>query len=71
MTAKNSESLKWTLEKGAAEDGLDGIRREAGGLRLEVAGNRLGILGAQCLFINSLKATLTEDESQSMLSKVG
>ena len=71
MTAINSESLKWTLEKRAAEDGLDRIRREVGGLRLEWGGDWLGILGAQCLFIDSLKAILTEDESWSSLSKVG
>lgn len=34
MTAINSEGLKQTQGKGEALDGLDGILREAGGLRL-------------------------------------
>lgn len=34
MTAINSESLKWALEEGGAEDGLDRIQREAGRLGL-------------------------------------
>lgn len=40
MTAINSESLKWTLEKGAAEDGLDGILK--GGRRAQAGGSGTG-----------------------------
>ena len=49
VTAINSESLKWTLEKGAAEDDLDGTRREAGGLGLEM-GKPAGYSGGTVSF---------------------
>lgn len=45
MTAINSECLKWALEKEAAEDGLDGIQREAGGLRW---GDWMCVLRKEC-----------------------